>query len=155
MLSERAHNATLNSAGRDVRRRGSYVLLLRVDRTEPLVVGRLGTFVFAPGRYAYFGSALGGLAARIARHRRSQKRLHWHVDYLLERVTITDVLETEGVERLECALSDRLATEPWTSRPVREFGSSDCGCFSHLHYLSLGAGSVARTRAALRDLVAG
>lgn len=155
MLSERAHNATLNSAGRDVRRRGSYVLLLRVDRTEPLVVGRLGTFVFAPGRYAYFGSALGGLVARIARHRRSQKRLHWHVDYLIERATVIGVLEVEGEARLECMLSDRLATEPWASSPVRRFGSSDCGCFSHLHYLGPGAGSVARTRAALRDLAAG
>ena len=70
------------------RRVGSYVLFLRVECTEAVVVGRLGVCAFAPGYYAYTGSALGGLDARIARHRSARKRMRWHVDYLLQRASV-------------------------------------------------------------------
>ena len=38
---------------------------------------------FKKGCYGYMGSALNGLEQRVRRHLSTQKKLHWHVDYLL------------------------------------------------------------------------
>ena len=62
--------------------KGSYALVIRLNRTEQLTVGRLGEFDFPAGCYLYFGSALNGLESRVSRHLRRDKKLHWHVDYL-------------------------------------------------------------------------
>jgi len=42
-------------------------------------------FAIPRGVYLYVGSArgFGGLKARVARHLRAVKKVHWHVDYLL------------------------------------------------------------------------
>ena len=63
---------------------GTYALILAADFRQESSVGRVGSLVVQPGFYAYAGSArgAGGLAARIARHLRYEKSLHWHVDYL-------------------------------------------------------------------------
>ena len=118
-----------------MKRRGAYVLLLRLAQDEQMDIGRLGTFRFRRGEYAYVGSAMGGLDTRIARHLRTKKKRHWHIDYLLERASVTDVLEFESSTRIECDLSDALASCEQSTTPVRRFGSSDCHCLSHLHYL--------------------
>ena len=60
---------------------GVYVLWLYLPRRVSLTVGKLGTFSFPPGVYAYSGSAQRHLQQRIARHRRAAKKLHWHIDY--------------------------------------------------------------------------
>ena len=94
--------------------RGSYALVLRLDQPTRLDVGRLGTHSLEPGTYVYCGSALGGLRGRIARHLRAEKRLHWHVDYLLRvaRIRIADVWVCEAPERLECRLAAHLSSLP-------------------------------------------
>ncbi|MEE8421341.1 MAG: GIY-YIG nuclease family protein [Dehalococcoidia bacterium] len=115
-------------------RRGAYILLLRLARDEEIEVGRLGVVRFRRGEYGYVGSALGGLDARIARHLRAEKKRHWHIDYVLERASVTGVLEFEGATRIECRLSDALAGSGASTTPVQRFGSSDCRCLSHLHY---------------------
>jgi Uri superfamily endonuclease len=114
--------------------RGSYALVLRLDDPAELIVGRLGTCSFPPGRYVYCGSALGGLRARVARHLRAEKRPHWHVDYLLAVARVVDVWICEAAERLECQLAAHLASQPGASVQVPGFGSSDCRCRSHLIY---------------------
>jgi Uri superfamily endonuclease len=113
---------------------GSYLLLLDLAAPTRLMVGRLGTFDFPAGRYAYAGSArgAGGLRARVARHLRSEKRLHWHVDYLAARAPVVEVWYVESIERLECAWAARLSALSGASVPVEGFGSSDCGCRAHL-----------------------
>ena len=118
-----------------VRRRGAYILLLRLDDDETIEIGRLGRTQFKRGAYAYIGSAMGGLEARVARHLREAKRSHWHIDYLLARAKVTEVLEFETSQRIECELSGRVGELAGASMPVRRFGSSDCRCRSHLHYL--------------------
>ncbi len=121
------------------RRRGAYILVFRLDEDETIEVGRLGTQQFERGAYAYVGSAMGGLDARVARHLREAKRTHWHIDYLLARATGTQALEFETARRVECDLSERVGQLAESSTPVRGFGSSDCGCWSHLHFLGAGA----------------
>ena len=97
-------------------------------------VGRLGRVQFPAGWYAYAGSARGpgGLAARISRHLRSSKPLHWHVDYL--RVYARPIAAWYAVEarKRECAWAQALSGLPGASTPASHFGASDCRCPTHL-----------------------
>jgi Uri superfamily endonuclease len=116
-----------------MRNKVSYQLLIEVTKPLHCAIGRLGKFDFPPGHYAYTGSAKRNLEARIARHLRPDKALHWHIDYLLASpgVRVVDVVRSR---RSECNLN----------RAVRGrmvcvgFGASDCraGCGAHLKYLN-------------------
>ncbi|HID24490.1 MAG TPA: DNA/RNA nuclease SfsA, partial [Planctomycetaceae bacterium] len=55
---------------REAQDRGSYLLILRLDRDHPLAVGSLGHVLFPAGYYIYVGSAMHNLSARLARHLR-------------------------------------------------------------------------------------
>ncbi|MFP4250514.1 MAG: GIY-YIG nuclease family protein [Armatimonadota bacterium] len=125
---------------------GSYVLIMTLDRPCRVEVGALGEIHFPAGAYAYAGSAMGGLDARIARHLRDDKRLHWHVDYLLQHAEVAEVVRVESDERLECriasALAERLAV-------VERFGSSDCACPGHLFGPDSLADSISAVKAAV------
>ncbi len=68
--------------------RGVCQLHLLIAKPARLKIGRLGVFLFPAGRYVYTGSALSGLNRRLARHQRQEKRLHWHIDYLLRHARI-------------------------------------------------------------------
>ncbi|UZE92836.1 MAG: GIY-YIG nuclease family protein [Methanosarcinales archaeon] len=94
-------------------------------------VGRLGRIKFHAGFYAYVGSALNGLEARIARHLREEKKLYWHIDYLLVHGRVRDVFYVEGNEKKECDIARNLAAR---FNSIKGFGSSDCDCESHLFY---------------------
>jgi Uri superfamily endonuclease len=114
---------------------GVYQLRIRLETEQRIAVGRLGSFLFPAGTYLYTGSALGGLKGRLQRHLRPEKRLRWHIDYLLQyaRVESAEFLPTE--ERLECEWSRRALSLPQARVIVRGFGSSDCRCVAHLVYL--------------------
>lgn len=114
---------------------GAYQLHLRLDQPTTLTVGRLGTFDFPAGRYVYTGSAMNGLDARIARHRRSEKKLRWHIDYLLQHARLTRVRRFPSTRREECELNTKVLRRRRARITVPRFGSSDCGCRSHLVYL--------------------
>lgn len=119
---------------RRVIRKGVYLLSCEIRRACTIRIGRLGRFKFEKGYYVYVGSAMGGLDQRIARHRRKGKKLHWHVDYLLEKAEIVEVQSFETDQKTEeCRLAAKLA-ETADHVPVPGFGSSDCGCTSHLFY---------------------
>jgi Uri superfamily endonuclease len=114
--------------------KGTYALVLHLEGREEITVGKLGTFSFPTGYYLYLGSALGtgGLEARLARHRRRDKKLHWHIDYLLEHAQLVEVLSTASTARLECLWAQAARQLPGGETPVPGFGSSDCRCPSHL-----------------------
>ena len=113
---------------------GVYHLLIHLAWNTNILVGKLGDFHFAVGYYVYTGSALRGLESRISRHRRREKRLHWHIDYLLQHGRIIDVVTHETTERLECLFNEKILSLPGCRVPVKGFGSSDCDCISHLTY---------------------
>lgn len=117
---------------------GVYQLVLVLPETVTLQVGRLGVFTFPAGRYIYTGSAMGGLQGRIARHLRAKKRLHWHIDYLLQSARVQEVHFTPTRERIECALNQQVMQEAGAQVIVPGFGSSDCRCVTHLVYVGLG-----------------
>ena len=118
--------------------KGTYVLVLRLEGSEEITIGKLGTFTFPSGYYLYVGSALGpgGLEARLARHRRRGKKLRWHIDYLLERARLVEVWGVASTDRLECLWAQAARQLPGAEIPVPGFGSSDCRCPSHLIYLA-------------------
>jgi Uri superfamily endonuclease len=97
-----------------------------------ITVGKLGLVDFRRGYYVYFGSALGGLEARVARHLRPDKKLHWHADYLSEEVPWSWVWQLPDGQRWECVWARGAATEAGVSLPAPGFGSSDCRCVTHL-----------------------
>lgn len=118
---------------------GTYALLLRLDSPQRIQVGRLGEFPFPAGWYLYLGSARGpgGLAARLARHRRvSDKRFHWHIDYLRAVATPIEAWTVASDVRLECHWARAAATLPGATIVAPRFGASDCRCASHLYYFS-------------------
>lgn len=113
---------------------GTYLLLMHLYQPQRLRIGRLGWFDLPSGVCAYAGSAFGpgGLAARVSRHLRAAKRLHWHIDYLLAAVAADEVWVTCSTERLECQWAGHLLRTPGASAPVAGFGASDCACGTHL-----------------------
>jgi Uri superfamily endonuclease len=115
---------------------GSYVLILQLARPDTITVGKLGTFEFAAGWYAYTGSALGpgGLATRLAYHQRREKAFHWHVDYLLAHAELVEMWWAVDNKRKECVWASALRAIPGARVPVPNFGASDCRCLAHLVY---------------------
>ncbi|MEM2878411.1 MAG: GIY-YIG nuclease family protein [Candidatus Hadarchaeales archaeon] len=111
--------------------RGTYAIILHVPYDISLSVGELGRVDFGAGYYAYIGSALGGLEARVSRHLKSEKKLHWHIDHLMLHARAVDVVAAECEEKKECEVAGNLAKG---LKGVKGFGSSDCSCASHLFY---------------------
>ena len=116
--------------------KGTYLILIYLQQEMQIVVGRKGDFLFPSGWYAYLGSALGpgGLQARLARHRRHDKPLHWHIDYLLEHGTLEASWAVECLCRLECVWALAVRDMPDAQVIVPGFGASDCRCPGHLIY---------------------
>lgn len=118
---------------------GTYVLILRLLDVAIVDIGRLGRSQFPSGWYTYTGSARGpgGLAARVSRHLRFPKPLHWHVDHLRAVAQPVEVWYATGTRKRECVWAQALAGLPGASIPVSRFGASDCGCAAHLiHFVT-------------------
>jgi Uri superfamily endonuclease len=111
--------------------KGSYILLMELSEGQKIWVGKLGSIFFSRGFYAYVGSAMNGLEARLARHLRREKKFHWHIDYLLKEAEIRDIILYPSEVKAECFLSRAMAGK---FRHISGFGSSDCHCASHLYF---------------------
>ena len=109
--------------------RGIYLLLIYLPEWRGIKVGSLGEMDFQEGYYVYVGSAQRNLKARIERHMKREKRLRWHVDYLLEYGKVVDFftmpLSREWEERIAKKLCEKYLY-------VSNFGSSDSRAPSHL-----------------------
>lgn len=101
-----------------------------------LRIGKLGIHDFLPGYYVYAGSALGGLHCRLKHHLKSEKRMHWHIDYLLQRAAVTQIWYALGQLRLECTWDAIVRGLPEAISSIPGFGASDCQCSSHLTYFT-------------------
>ncbi|HLG73054.1 MAG TPA: GIY-YIG nuclease family protein [Chloroflexota bacterium] len=116
------------------RRAGTYVLLLELAQPVVLTVGRIGTFDFPAGWYAYVGSALAGIEQRVARHLRPSPVRHWHIDYLRNVADLRGVWVIYAAERLECRTAVTLLRLKHSVGVAPRFGGSDCQCPTHLMY---------------------
>ncbi len=113
---------------------GVYVLEIHLSDAIELKVGKLGIFDMLPGYYYYAGTAQSNLLHRINRHLRKEKKLRWHIDYLLEYSQILQVYLWPGEREMECLLGAYLTRFPAMQVPIPGFGASDCKCNSHLYY---------------------
>lgn len=115
---------------------GAYCLVIRLDAESEAEIGHLGRFRLPKGYYVYCGSAMRGLEARIARHQRRTKRLHWHIDYFLAlpKARLIEVHLFPSACRVECQLNQLVQSFRGAGVPISGFGSSDCasGCPAHL-----------------------
>lgn len=112
---------------------GAYLILIQLTDSVSLPIPTLPINELPAGHYLYAGSARGpgGLRARIGRHLRRGKRLHWHVDHLTE--TAMSLLAFPIPDRDECMLVRSLRDSGYYHPPAPGFGSSDCrNCTSHL-----------------------
>jgi len=107
----------------------TYQLHIQVDPSTTLTIGKLGTFAFPAGHYIYTGSAKRNIKARIARHLRAEKKLRWHIDYLLASKQ-AHIIRVMTFSQSECLLNQQLTGDIIAPG----FGASDCkaGCGSHL-----------------------
>jgi Uri superfamily endonuclease len=96
------------------------------------MVGKKGTVEFPKGYYIYTGSAKNGLEKRLERHIRKDKKLFWHIDYLLEYGEIKDFWVYSKVG--ECELNRKVLKRDNSKIILSGFGSSDCRCPAHLLY---------------------
>lgn len=115
---------------------GVYQLWIRLRRPVRVEVGALGMIHFSRGTYIYTGRAARGLRARVLRHVRRTKRLHWHIDHLLARgaAQIERVVLASNDPEDECRVNCGVASG-WLA--VLGFGASDCraGCPGHLWHV--------------------
>ena len=113
----------------------AYALLMCLDDETVLRVGALGELVFPAGYYVYVGSAVRGMTARVARHMRRKKKLHWHVDYLTRKARIVAAWCDLNDGAQECLWCNRLAALEGAHVFPKGFGSSDCRCPGHLIHM--------------------
>jgi Uri superfamily endonuclease len=116
---------------------GTYVLVLQCSTRRTICIGRLGKLQLLPGYYLYVGSAFGpgGLRARVGHHTRRVVSPRWHIDYLRRYARLEAVWYASGA-RCEHEWAAAVGTLPGAGMVMRGFGSSDCGCETHLYWLA-------------------
>ena len=112
---------------------GTYCVQLHCPQQVEIQVGKLGNFCFDPGYYLYIGSAFGpgGVHARLRHHCGLSAKPHWHIDYLRQHADIENTWYVAD-QRSEHRWAQCLENVEGLHVPVKAFGSSDCGCQSHL-----------------------
>lgn len=113
---------------------GAYTLILHLKAPAILKRPRTAHQPLAPGWYIYAGSARGpgGIRARLARHFRTDKRHHWHIDQLTSAIDVQlwAIAKPDGHE---CDLVRQLNKTKLFHTACVGFGSSDCRrCEAHL-----------------------
>ena len=112
--------------------KGTYCLIIQLDSDSKIKIGKkLGQIQFQKGYYVYVGSALNSLESRLKRHLSDEKKMHWHIDYLLKKSQIVEIIYCESDKKIECDLSHYLAGK---TSDINGFGCSDCECDSHLYF---------------------
>ena len=119
--------------------KGVYVLIIQLNKDMAISVGALGTLAFKKDLYAYVGSAQTNMEQRIRRHLRREKRIFWHIDYLLNSgaARIVKMFHKQADKAEECAIAKALDER---GESIDGFGCSDCNCTSHLFRLGGGYG---------------
>ncbi len=115
--------------------KGAYCIIIEVKKDSIIKIGALGRIKFRKGLYCYVGSALNSIEKRIERHLSKNKKLHWHIDYLLKNknTEIKKVFYKESNKREECRITGLVSKNSISE--IEKFGCSDCKCKSHLFVL--------------------
>ena len=115
-------------------KKGSYMLVMKLDEDKIIPVGKKPAAEFPKGFYCYVGSAMNSIEKRLCRHQSMEKKRHWHIDWFLDHADIVDIKSIESNSKLECDISCDVAGIA-DDTPVKGFGNSDCkSCRAHLHH---------------------
>lgn len=110
-----------------------YVLKIKKDRRTRINVGAIGELTFPEGWYGYVGSSRTEDFKRVNRHvelsEGEKNTRHWHIDYLLNEQDTEIVGYFRSRSAKECDVACGIDLDR-----IKNFGSSDCGCSSHLVY---------------------
>jgi len=109
--------------------KGAYILIIKLQKDMNIKIGKLGNIFFKAGIYAYVGSGMKNLISRVKSHFRKEKKLHWHIDYLLKKAKIQAVITIENDQKIECDIANTLSQN---FKVIKEFGATDCRCKGHL-----------------------
>lgn len=114
--------------------KGIYALVIFLDADAEIKIGALGKIDFAKGHYVYVGSAQNSIEKRVKRHLRKEKKLFWHIDYLLncKKSKITKVFYDQSKKTEECVVAKKIKEH---GCEIIAFGCSDCKCSSHLFHI--------------------
>jgi Uri superfamily endonuclease len=119
--------------------KGVYALIISIFDEIDVRIGAIGSQKFKTGMWVYIGSAFGNgstsLEHRIRRHFSQEKKLHWHIDMLLEvSGPPKQVIWSESERKTECEIANKLKQHPEFIDGPKGFGSSDCraNCGTHL-----------------------
>ena len=132
--------------------KGTYCLIISMKKSEKLDIGHLHNMhKYRKGYYVYIGSAMNSLVPRLNRHLSDEKKMHWHIDYLLKSPDchIRDILFNISEERIECDLAESISKD---GEEIPGFGCSDCRCSSHLIYFKRKRDALASTRNAYEKI---
>ncbi len=112
--------------------KGTYCLIIKLKKNSVIKIGALGNIRFKKGLYCYVGSALNHLEKRIQRHLGSNKKLYWHIDYLVsnKNASIKKIFYKQSNKKEECRIAGFVLKNSISS--IAGFGCSDCSCKSHL-----------------------
>lgn len=106
---------------------GCYQLKIEIAENISLKIGALGICSFEKGIYVYTGSAMKNLSKRVARHKRTEKKLHWHIDHLLAHPSVEIIkVEIHPSELKEECFHNQKLLDSGAKTIVSKFGSSDC-----------------------------
>jgi len=113
-------------------KKGIYILKIGIFKNIKIKIGALGNINFSNGEYLYIGSAQKNLKKRVERHLSKDKKLHWHIDYLLNSnfANIKAIYIKNLDKNYECITAKKLMNG--NVEEFKGFGSSDCRCSSHL-----------------------
>ncbi len=109
---------------------GCYLVLFSLPESLHIPTGSLGNLFFPQGYYLYVGSATSGLTARMHRHLRKRKNLHWHVDYFSQHAKALRGIPLRSSTPCETTLAEEVAS--LASWEIPGFGASDSPLSSHL-----------------------
>jgi len=114
--------------------KGIYTLELNALKDCEIKVGSLGSINFKKGKYYYVGSSQTNIEKRIERHKRKDKLIHWHIDYLTTNPCFKFLKAKKFIncsKSKECELAKKYVKN-YSS--IKGFGCTDCKCSSHLFY---------------------
>ncbi len=112
---------------------GIYLIIATLD-SPCTIQTKSSNFELSPGWYFYCGSAMKNLFARVRRHLSTEKKHHWHIDYLLDKAKVAAIAPYIVADnRMEHELAALLSETPEVTG-IPGFGAGDCDCDTHLFF---------------------
>jgi len=107
---------------------GIYILEIFAKKDFTILAKKFIDKTFPKGYYYYIGSAQRNLDSRLSRHKKANKKIHWHIDHLttLYSNIITNIFVFDGViKEGETYIASNFQTLFNADIIVSGFGNSD------------------------------